>query len=373
MRRVLAVVVVAALTTPTLAIPPSELKAKVEEHLAPLLKTGEFAYVVGVLTGGQEHVFAYGTLATDSQQLVDGDTIFETGSVGKTFTALALADMVHHKLVKYDDAVQQYLAPDCRMPTRGGKQITLEHLATHTSGLPNIPPELALFALFSEDPYARYTPACMCQFLGTYKLPRDIGAAWKYSNLGAGLLGYALARHAAGGSYERLIVERICKPLGMRDTCITLSPDQKRRLAKGYDEDGEPAAYWHDDALAGSGALLSSAKDMLRYATAQIGTIKTPLDAAIQDTHHPRVSETEIPDHAQALGWLAIVNAEGQARVHWHDGETGGFHSFVGFIKPGGVAVVVLTNRATGETTVAGLRLLIELARSSPASSRSAD
>lgn len=366
-----------SLLTPCLAGPPTGLRAKIEEHLAPLRGAGKFAQVVGILLGSERHVFSYGTLATDSPQTVDADTLFETGSVGKTFTALALADMVRHKLVKYDDPVQQYLAAECRVPTRGGKQITLEHLATHTSGLPNVPPELALFSLFSDDPYARYTPAQMCKFLSKYELPRDIGAEWEYSNLGTGLLGYALARHA-GGSYERLIVDRICKPLGMCDTCITLSSDQKQRLAQGYDEDGEPAAYWHDDALAGSGALLSSVNDLLRYAAAQLGTLKTPLDAAIQDTHRVRVTKTEIPDVAQALGWLAFVDEQGKPGLTWHNGATGGFESFVGFVKPRKIAVVILSNRCAEEaSTIAGLRLIAEVATlrtaSSPASSRTVD
>ncbi len=237
-----------------------------------------------------------------------------------------------------------------------------------------MPPELAVFTLFSDDPYARYTPTRMCQFLGKYKLPRDIGVESEYSNLGMGLLGYALARHA-GCSYERLIVDRICKPLGMHDTCITLSPDQKQRLAQGYDEDGEPTAYWHDDALAGSGALLSSVNDLLRYAAAQLGTGKTRLDAAIQDTHRVRVAKTEMPNVAQALGWLAFVDDQGKPGLVWHNGATGGFESFVGFVRPRKIAVVILSNRCAEEaSTVAGLKIIAEVARlqtaSAPASSR---
>src|SRR5262249_62315271 len=109
-----------------------------------------------------------------------------------------------------------------------------------------------------------------------YQLTRDPGAQWEYSNLGAGLLGHALACHA-GMSYEQLVKTRILDPLGMMSTTITLTADQRRRLATAYDETLHTVSFWDFDALAGAGALRSTADDLLTFAAAAAGLIDTPL------------------------------------------------------------------------------------------------
>lgn len=370
MRRILATAAIGLLLMTGPVGAQSDLKAKVEAAIEPLRKAPISAQVVGILMDGRPHVFAYGSRSADSSQPVDGDTLFEIGSCTKTFTALALAGMVHDKLVKYDDPVRLYLPSDWRVPTRGGKEITLEHLATHTSGLPRVPAEIGVYAIFNSDPYRQYTPALLRRFLSQYTLPRDIGAKWEYSNVGMGLLGYALSRQVGVG-YEQLIRERVCKPLGLRDTCVTLSPEQQRRLAQGHSSDGKPVSEWHFDAIAGAGALRSSANDLLRYLAAQMGQLQTPLDAAIRDSQIVRVNKTDLPNHGQALAWLAMSLGERQPPVYWHNGGTGGFASFIGFRRDAGLAVVVLSNRQEpvgNAATTAGIQLLVELDPLVPAS-----
>jgi CubicO group peptidase (beta-lactamase class C family) len=168
----------------------------------------------------------------------------------------------------------------------------------------------------------------------------------------------------------------------MNDTHVTLSAEQQRRMAQGYTEEGKATSEWHaDDVFAGAGALRSSVKDMLRYVAAQVGETKTALDAAIQDTHVVRIHKTDIPDHGQALGWLALSMGKGNPPNywHWHNGGTGGFDTFIGFDKTSRTGVIVLSNRddSGDAATVAGITLLAELAvlpaTSAPASSKPGD
>src|SRR5580704_15867884 len=95
--------------------------------------------VVGVIEPDGRRVVAYGILANGDPHTLDGDTIFEIGSISKIFTSLLLADMVNRKEVALDDPAASYLPGHVRMPERSGKSITLLDLSTHTSGLPPMP------------------------------------------------------------------------------------------------------------------------------------------------------------------------------------------------------------------------------------------
>jgi CubicO group peptidase (beta-lactamase class C family) len=176
--------------------------------------------------------------------------VFEIGSITKVFTTLVLADMARRGEVALDDPVAQYLPADVIMPKRGGRRIALIDLATHTSGLPRRPGDIA--PADWANPYADYSIVQLYAFLGRYRLRRDIGAAHLYSNLGMGLLGHALALRA-GGDFETLVRKRITAPLGMVDTAMALTPGMRTRLAKGHDAERRPVANWDFDALAGPG------------------------------------------------------------------------------------------------------------------------
>ena len=175
--------------------------------------------VVGVIEPAGRRVIAHGNLAKGDPRTLDGDTIFEIGSISKVFTSLVLADMVSRKEVTLDDPAAKYLPEHVRMPERSGKPITLLDLATHSSGLPNVPSNMT--RKDPANPYADYSVDDLYEFLSGYTLPRDPGSEVEYSNLGAGLLGHILACRA-GTDYESLVRSRITRPLGMPDTGITL-------------------------------------------------------------------------------------------------------------------------------------------------------
>jgi CubicO group peptidase (beta-lactamase class C family) len=167
-----------------------------------------------------------------------------------------------------------------------------------------------------------------------------------------GLLGHVLARNA-GKSYEALLTERVLKPAGMMDTSITLNASQKKRLSPPFDADGSPNANWDLPTLAGAGALRSTADDMLRFVrTAMATTGPSAKTYAFSYESRARAGG----DNDMGLAWH--INTTSKAV--WHNGQTGGYHSFVGFL-PGSGGVVVLTNTAVGQIDDAGAKLLARL------------
>lgn len=297
--------------------------------------------VVGVIGPEGRRVIAYGQLENSDPRPLNGDTVFEIGSMTKVFTSLLLADMVERGEVALDDPVAKYLPAKVKMPERNGRQITLADLSTHTSGLPRLPTNMK--PADPNNPYADYTVEQLYQFLSSYQLTRDIGSQYEYSNLGGGLLGHVLALRA-GMSYEALVRSRICDRLGMNDTRIQLTPEMKERLAVGHNQALEPAENWDLPTLAGAGALRSTANDMLTFLAANLGYTKSPLAPAMAAMLKVR-RPTGQPSLEVALGWH-VRTIDGHEIV-WHNGGTGGYRSFIGFDPSAHTGVVALSNTFT--------------------------
>jgi serine-type D-Ala-D-Ala carboxypeptidase/endopeptidase len=298
--------------------------------------------VAGVIDAKGKRIVAHGTFDGDASKPVDGDTVFEIGSATKVFTSLLLADAVQRGEVALTDPASKYLPSDVKMPERGGKQITLEDLATHTSGLPRLPSNLS--PKDSNNPYADYSVPQLYAFLSSYQLPRDIGSRYEYSNLGAGLLGHLLARRA-NVDYETLVRTRITGPLGMSNTVVTLTDPMKARLAPGHNAGRERVANWDLPTLAGAGALRSTANDMLIFLAANLGYTPSALSSAMASMLATR-RPTGGPSLEIALGWH-VLKAPGGGEIVWHNGGTGGYRSFVAFHPAERTGVVLLSNMFT--------------------------
>ncbi len=330
---------------------PSE--AKIEAILEERIETSKSAavIVVGAVDERGSKVIGYGTTDPKTPRRPDGDTVFEIGSATKAFTAILLAEIVERGEMKLDDPVAKYLPPSVRVPSRDGKQITLLDLATHTSALPRLPDNLK--PKDPNNPYADYTVGQMHAFLSGCTLARDIGAKYEYSNLGMGLLGHAIALKA-GKSYEALVVERICEPLAMASTRIALTPQLKARLVAGRTEAGAPATNWDIPTLAGAGALRSTANDLVKFIAANLALPPSKLSALMQKTHEIRIPAAQ-PGLDIALAWH--VSPLSDAKMTWHNGGTGGYHSFIGLDTKNRRGVVVLANSAASIDDI-GIHLL---------------
>ncbi len=332
------------LATTARAEPPSATDDEIRQILTERIDVHRqsVGIVVGIIEPDGQRIIAHGKLAKDDPRAVDGDTVFEIGSVTKVFTALALADMIERGNVKLDTPVSQLLPQSVVMkPADGAGPITLGHLATHMSGLPRLPDNFA--PADDNNPYADYGVDELYAFLSSHRPDRAPGAENEYSNVGSGLLGHALALRS-GGSYEALVTERIAAPLGMRDTAITSRPQWKGRRATGHDAGLEPVSDWDLVALQGAGALRSTANDLLIFLKAAMGKEPSPLAPAFATMLATRVPLGD-GSAEQALGWVIV--GRGDQQVVWHNGGTGGYRSFVGFRPSTGVGVVVLSNTAT--------------------------
>ena len=297
--------------------------------------------VVGVIDPKGRRIVAYGSPAKDDKRPLNGDTIFEIGSITKVFTSLVLMDMVQKGEVAVTDPVSKYLPATVKIPERNNKKITLQDLSTQSSGLPRMPSNFS--PKDNSNPYADYSVEQLYQFLSGYQLTRDIGAQYEYSNLGVGLLGHVLTLRA-GMDYETLVRSRICEPLGMSSTRVTLSPEMKARLAIGHSPTLSAVPNWDLSTLAGAGALRSSANDMLTFLAANLGYTKTPLAAAMAAELSIR-RPTGSPDMEIAYGWH--VQTKNGNSIIWHNGGTGGYRTYIGFDPKSHAGVVVLSNIST--------------------------
>jgi CubicO group peptidase (beta-lactamase class C family) len=332
----------AGLTAPTLIydaeLPPLDavaLQEALDRDLAAARKPGgalgpgtETGVAIGISRNGIRRVFAYGTAKPDS--------IFEIGSISKTFTALILAQMAAQGKVQLDDPVRSLLPPDAVNKPQG-PEITLLDLATHHSGLPPMPDNLdprdpeAMASYHDEDLYA---------FLRARGLARSDDPEFEYSNLGFGLLGTALAQRA-GTTYAELLKREVTDPLGLHDTALALSPEQQHRLIQAYDDANRPVPPWNLGALDPAGAIRSTAGDMLTYLEAQLHPKRfgsETLADALKDTHELRA---EVQDAMRiGLSWIY----DPLKGIWWHNGAVSGYTSYAFFHPRGNYAGVVLLN-----------------------------
>lgn len=308
--------------------------------------------VIGTIDPGGSKVTGYGKLAAGNPRKPDGDTIFEIGSITKVFTSLLLADMIERGEVKPDDPLKKFLPDSVKAPSRNGREITLLDLSMQISGLPRLPGNMK--PADPANPYADYTEQQLYSFLSNVSLTRDPGDKYEYSNLAVGLLGHVLARKA-GMSYEKLVRTRVLEPLAMRSTFIGVPESEQKRFATGHNGMLGPVKHWDLPALAGAGALRTTANDMLRFLAAHLELIDTPLKPAMRRMRSIR-KETGIPNLEIMMGWHVVTAFD--LTLVWHNGGTGGFRSFSGIDPANKKGVIVLSN-TDNETDDIGRHLLV--------------
>ena len=322
------------------------LQAVLDQDLGGALTSGQLApstgggVTIGVVEHGIRRVFSYG--------MAQPDSIFEIGSLTKTFTGLILAQLVEQHSVSLNEPVRKLLPPGT-VPKPDGPEITLGDLATQHSGLPRLPANL--HPKNPNNPYADYTAADLYAFLAKHGVAQPSNAGFLYSNLGFGLLGHALSVHA-GMSYAALLKKEVTAPLNLSDTTIALSPAQMKRFVQGHSANHKPAGGWDLAALEGAGAIRSTAGDMLTYLEADLHP-----DAAKMTTHTeaaktlPAALKLQDELRADVGGGMKIGLAwiwQPVLKSFWMNGGTGGYSSYAFFMPECDCAGVVLFNATIG-------------------------
>jgi CubicO group peptidase (beta-lactamase class C family) len=310
----------------------------------PLAPATGVGVTIGVIAHGVRKVFSYGAVKPDS--------VFEIGSITKTFTGLALAQMVQQKKARLDEPVRALLPEGTVAAPASGAEITLLDLSAQRSGLPRLPDNMKPADM--TNPYADYDVKALYAFLASHGVAMPATPVFGYSNLGVGLLGHALAVRAHL-TYEALVRKQITEPLAMRDTAIALTPALTKRFVDGHAAGNKPQRPWDLNALAGAGGIRSTAADMLTFLDAQLHPDhvkgRTPeaktLPAAITASHELR-QDLGGGMHI-ALNWFRVD----ETGSYWHNGATGGFSSFALFDPANDFAVIVLLNRSIDDGTLA--------------------
>ena len=306
---------------------------------------------IGIIRKGTAATYGYGSIAVNSDKIPDADAIFEIGSVTKTFTATLLAYYANEHKVGLNDAITKFL-PDSVAANKDLQQVTLQMLANHTSGLPRLPDNLFTSATNMQNPYKDYDREKLYAYLKKCKIKSGSGGKYAYSNLGAGLLG-SILEDVSGKSYEQMVTDIICTPLGMSSTYTHPSAMQAERQVAVHDDKGKPVVMWDMNVLAGAGAVRSTVHDMVLYVLANMQNQNGKLPEAM-DLTHKLTYEKEV---TVGLGWHIV---KGKSTVCWHNGGTGGCSTMVTFDPAKQTGVVVLANSAES-TDAVGQQILAVL------------
>jgi serine-type D-Ala-D-Ala carboxypeptidase/endopeptidase len=271
---------------------------------------------------------------------------WEIGSITKVLTALLLAQLARRGVVSLGDPITRFLPAGTALAP-GLERVTLEHLASHRSGLPRLPPGLggglAMLRRAPADPYAGFDADRLVASLAEAQLkgtPGDTGV--RYSNYGAGLLGYLLGL-ARGAGYESALTGEVLGPLDMASSTFG---DESLRAGRHR---GKEVGPWHLAALAGAGGLRSPAADLLTFAAA-VASADSPLAAAIAETLRPRGS---MGPAKIGLGWFML----GDGALLMHDGGTAGARTEIRVERHSRTAVVILGDGRGGTARAAGMLL----------------
>jgi CubicO group peptidase (beta-lactamase class C family) len=324
---------------PQAAIDVERYREQVEAQVQPLLDAELVSgLVIGLYEVGKTEVYGFGK--GPSQAAPDGNTLFELGPITTVYTSLLLADAVQRREVTLDTPVAELLPLGVTMPIRDKVAITLKHLAMHVAGLPAHPPSIVARGV-APDPFAGYGENELYGDLLRTDLIAAPGMQLNYSPYGAGLLGFVLGRKLGAG-YAKALETRVLRPLGLTDTFASEPAARAARRAPGTTDDLARAVPWTFDALAGAGAVVSSARDQLRLIDAELDAVDgstQPLRRAMKLTQEPQLDRS---GENVSLGWL--IDSAGR---YWRNGGTGGYHAFVGFDPRTRRGIVLLASTAT--------------------------
>ncbi len=296
-------------------------------------------FSIGVLVGTKSYFYNYGDAKKGTDIHPTRNTVYEIGSITKTFTAYLLADAVVKKKLALNDPITKYL-PDSVSQNKDLQKITIEQLSNHTSGLPRLPLNLYIGSKDAKDPYEAYDDKALFSFLKIFKAYQKPGEKYDYSNLAVGLLGVILER-VNGMPLGEQYRQTIFGPLKMKASYVTSVKDSSA-TAQGYDEKGNQTNYWNFKSLAACGAIKSTTEDLIKYAVpfALMPMTKGKNDARTLLLQQITYNRDPL---LVSLGWHFDTEDKTLFTMN-HSGGTGGFRSNISIVPAKRLAVVVLNN-----------------------------
>ncbi len=349
----------------------------IEEVIKNHITSGKSSGIsAGLINENGIQTFNYGETKKESNIDPTPDTVFEIGSMTKTFTVTLAVQLQQEGILSLDEPITEFL-PELKNSMFDKNSVTLYHLLTHTSGISEFPLLVFVSQMFSimftgksHITEYEYDTEKFLKYISTLKLKDLPGSTWMYSNLGFGLVGKILER-ITGNSYEDLVKKHICDALDMRNTGINVSESSKNRLSTGYSFRNKQSGYWNVPAIEAAASLCSTTSDMLKFLKASLGLSKTKLSPVFEYCQNSKVNP-KIPTSmkfftksvgislsAFRLGWF--VFPQENIDVLGHDGGTQGFSSFMCMNLQNQSAAVILTNRAMKPVHKLGLSLIKEM------------
>jgi CubicO group peptidase (beta-lactamase class C family) len=329
----------------------SAIDKKVDSAARPYIqKANTVGLSIGIIKDGKTYTYNYGETKKGNKRLPTDNTIFELGSITKTFTATLLAYYVNEGKISLTDPITKYL-PDSLARNPQLQRITLVNLSNHTSGLPSLPDNFNKQLGYDKlNPYQNYTKQLLFAYLKNCTLNSKPGENYAYSNLAVGLLGIILEK-VSGKNFEQMVSEIICGPLQMKSTVQHLYPIMSTRFTSVYDDDGLLTPAWDFDALASCGSLRSTVNDLLLYTKANMTAGESKLSKAFELTHQITYNN----DAKVGLAWH-LINVDGIS-YYFHNGGTYGSSSFLAYNTQKNIAVIILSN-AVASTDELGVNIL---------------
>lgn len=289
---------------------------------------------IGIIQNGKTFFYNYGETKKGNGKLPSNKTIYEIGSITKTFTGILLAQAVLDKKINLDDDIRKYLPGAYPNLEYKGQPIRVVDLSNHTARVTRIFPNFFNRAGYEPlDPYATYTREMLYEGLHQMKMDTFPGKAHSYSNMGMGLLGCIL-EDVYHQKYVDLLSTFITKPLKMNDTKVDISGMQD--VATPHNAQRVPVPLWDISLLPAIGALRSNTSDLVKYIRAN----NTQITGSIPLSHQLTFGTEQ---DGLGLNWFIHTTPQG-AKVIEHNGGTGGSRSSLQCFPDSDAGFVILTN-----------------------------
>ena len=309
---------------------------------------------VGVINEGEKYYYSAGYANTDTKMPFDSATVFEIGSITKTFTAYVLMNVLKDNAIPDSSSISKYL-PDSVQNNKVFEKISFLNLMNHTSGLPRLPENLDL-TTNAMAPYNDYTSQMLFAYLKKCN-PKPDGKS-NYSNLGMGLAG-VLAERISGKTYASLLDEYIFLPFELVTSDNAISKTENK--SQGYFGDVK-SEYWNMNILAPAGGLKCTPNEILTYLQYMADPADKNAKEIIEKMLAPTVSLN--PKVNVCRAWHTLEEKD-KPVIYWHNGGTYGFSTFGAFIKGRQKAVIVVVNKFNENkvSDVLGMTIMKELTK----------